>query len=59
MYPYMPEQVMQKFTYLQIILRPPYESSTPTVRHNDLDDILDDFKSHMVLEKYRKGLAHV
>ena len=59
MYPYMRERVMRQFAYLQIISRPPYESSPLGVLHRDLVVILDDFESHLVREGYRLVSAHV
>lgn len=37
----------------------PYESSPPTFRRRDLEDILDDFENHLVSEEYCRVLAHV
>lgn len=59
MYHYLPERVMRQFGYLQIILRPPYESAILGVCCRDLQEILDDFESNLVLYEYHRDPSHV
>lgn len=55
MYHCLPKRVMCQFDYLHIISRPPHEFAPPDVHRRDLQAIFDDFKSHLVLEEYRRG----
>ncbi|CAL5194301.1 unnamed protein product [Lathyrus oleraceus] len=59
MFPYLPERVMRQFDYLHIIPRHPLEFALPIFCHIDLDAILDNFESHLILEEYYMVLSYV
>ncbi|XP_050897796.1 uncharacterized protein LOC127104665 [Lathyrus oleraceus] len=51
MYPHLSERAMRQFGLQQMIPRNPFTSAPLTICHRDLDVILDDFYSHLILEK--------
>lgn len=54
---YFLERCMHQFGYVQIILRSPFESTHDNTVPTHLDDILADYKSHLVPKEYRKMSA--
>lgn len=49
---------MRQFGNMKIILRPPYKAAPSSVCRRDLHAILDDIKSHVVLEEYYRKSTH-
>ncbi|XP_058776123.1 uncharacterized protein LOC131650430 [Vicia villosa] len=54
---YMPEGCMCPFVYVQIIPRSPFDFAPNSIMRRHIDDILTDYKSHLVPEEYRSMTA--
>ncbi|XP_050888879.1 uncharacterized protein LOC127094051 [Lathyrus oleraceus] len=55
--PHLPERVMRKFGYTQIIPIHPVVSAPPAMTHIQINYMFDDFESHLVLEETQATIA--
>ncbi|XP_050902773.1 uncharacterized protein LOC127115222 [Lathyrus oleraceus] len=49
--PHLRERVMRQFSYTQTILRHHVVSASPALKRRKIDDMFDDYESHMVPEE--------
>ncbi|XP_050895567.1 uncharacterized protein LOC127102208 [Lathyrus oleraceus] len=55
--PYLPKRIMRQFDYTQTIPRHLVVYTLPVLTCIQINDMFDDYKSHMVLEKAQSTIA--
>ncbi|XP_050876949.1 uncharacterized protein LOC127080681 [Lathyrus oleraceus] len=51
------ERVIRQFDYTQTILKHPIVSTPPALTRRQMDDMFDDYESHLVLEKAQNTIV--